>query len=100
MNREAFSFYNGYVEVYDILQDIEESRKRQRLLDRTVVNLSNDIEVILEEKWVTLDQLEAITGLTKHRLRSKIMDTSLVGLLWDKQWYVLKESAEDNGYDI
>ena len=91
--KQTFSYYNKSEKLGQVLDELvsidkEQEKKRRKVRD------------YLFEDWLTTIDLEATTGISQRKIRSKIEDSSLVGLLWEKQWYILRESAEDAGYDI
>ncbi len=93
LDKNVFRMFPSYAEIDDMLGSIRDHQQR----------ISEDrltIEAELLAHWITIDHLESATGLTRRAVKSKILDASLVGLLWEKQWYLLRESLEDNGYDI
>ena len=91
--KQTFSYYNKSEKLGQVLDELATIDKEQEKKRRMVRDY-------LFEDWPTNADLEATTGISQRKIRSKIEDSSLVGLLWEKQWYILRESAEDAGYDI
>ena len=91
--KQTFSYYNKSEKLGQVLDELATIDKEQEKKRRTIRDY-------LFEDWLTTIDLEATTGISQRKIRSKIEDSSLVGLLWEKQWYILRESAEDAGYDI
>ena len=93
LDKDTFRTYNSYIEIEEILTRIR-GREQSIVEDRLTILTK------LVADWVIIDYLAAASGLTTRAIKSKIQDASLVGLLWEKQWYLLRESLEENGYDI
>ena len=93
LDKDAFRMFNSYSEIDKLLGEVRE-------LESSISGHRLKIQEALLADWVTIDHVESVSGLTLHRIKTKIYDASLVGLLWEKQWYLLRESLEENGYDI